>query len=227
MKEQNKRRRGRQDWRIAPADDAAADDAAASTMRARLSNSTPWIENMILTDFPLLKSGFLLALLLVQWGCGDSANSGDPPSSSSGASAGAPPPESSGSPPVALINVPPETVEAVTNVIEMAASQLQAACGTTFDTCTNTMGCGEILACAARNGCAGNACYCVDASCQTAGPCRSVIETAPGARAPDAENPSLGPAADAAAAVAECLVGLGSGVSSPPPNAGSGDADVD
>jgi hypothetical protein len=115
---------------------------------------------------------------------------------------------------------------AVTDAIMMVTDQLQAACGGAFDTCSTTPGCNEILACAARNACTGSACYCADASCQTAGPCRSVIEGAPGARAPDAQNDSLGPAADAAAGVGECLGGLagGGGVPALPTPPGTGDA---
>jgi hypothetical protein len=124
------------------------------------------------------------------------------------------------------VNIPPETVEAVTDAIEMAADQLQAACGPAFDNCSTTAGCNEVIACAVRNACEGNACFCTDESCQTPGPCRSVIEATPGARVPDAANPSLGPASDAAAAVAECLLGLGNGLLSPPPSSGGNAPDA-
>jgi hypothetical protein len=58
------------------------------------------------------------------------------------------------------------------------------------------------------SGCTGASCYCADSSCEAAGPCRSVIDGAPGAREPDAENPSRGPAPEAASAVGACLQGL-------------------
>jgi hypothetical protein len=97
----------------------------------------------------------------------------------------------------------------------MATAQLRQACGSAFDGCSATPGCNEILACAARAACAGAACYCADARCETDGPCRAVIEGAPGARTPDASDPSLGPAAEAASLVGACLQGLSSGTPSP------------
>ena len=105
-----------------------------------------------------------------------------------------------------------EAAAMVAEVIERAGDQLRAACGPTFDACEATEGCDEILACAARSACSGVACYCADASCASAGPCRTVIDGAPGARTPDAENPSLGPASDAAAGVGACLQGLAGGL---------------
>lgn len=106
----------------------------------------------------------------------------------------------------------------VAEVIERAGDQLQAACGPTFDACEATAGCDEILACAARSACSGVACYCADASCAAPGPCRAVIDGAPGARTPDAESPSLGPASDAAAGVGACLQGLAGGLPGAAPN---------
>jgi hypothetical protein len=175
---------------------------------------------MKLSDVSLLRwrPRHLLAPLLVGLGCG-SSDSSDAPPPASGSSAGAPSapaptqPSTSGSP----NGIPPEAVAAVTGALGMAADQVAAACGATFDGCSATPGCNEILACAARSACTGSACYCADSSCETDGPCRSVIEGAPGARVPDAEDASLGPAADAARAVGECLAGLGGGPLPVPP----------
>lgn len=168
---------------------------------------------MKLSDMPLFRWGYSLApLLLLAVGCGSSSDDeAPPPQTTSGGAPSAAPPTSPAPTQPAPPAIPPETVMAVTDAIMMVTDQLQAACGGAFDTCSTTPGCNEILACAARNACTGSACYCTDASCQTPGPCRSVIEGAPGARPPDAQNDSLGPAADAAGAVGECLVGLGGG----------------
>jgi hypothetical protein len=54
-------------------------------------------------------------------------------------------------------------------------------------------------------------CYCGSAdalSCLNGkgdGACRAAIETAPGGRAPSVREPSAGPAADGASALAQCL----------------------
>jgi hypothetical protein len=119
-----------------------------------------------------------------------------------------------------------EAAAMVAEVIERAGDQLRAACGATFDACEATAGCDEILACAARSACSGIACYCADASCASPGPCRTVIDGAPGARTPDAENPSLGPASDAAAGVGACLQGLAGGVPGATPSPVAPPSDV-
>jgi hypothetical protein len=160
--------------------------------------------------------GALVPLVMLGLACG-SSNSGDssPASHSGSGSPSAPasptsagPGTESAAPPPAI---PPEAVAAVTDAIGMAAANVQAACGAPLDACSATPGCNEILACAAFSGCTGGACYCADARCETAGPCRSAIAGAPGAQSPDAESGSYGPAADAAAAVGDCLAGLGGG----------------
>jgi hypothetical protein len=107
--------------------------------------------------------------------------------------------------------VSPEDAAALSAAASMVTAQLRAACGGSFDGCSATPGCNEILACAARTACAGAACYCADARCETDGPCRAVIEAAPGARIPDVSNPSLGPAAEAASLVGACVQGVASG----------------
>jgi hypothetical protein len=167
-----------------------------------------------------------LVPLLVALGCG-SSDSNEPPAPASGGAPSTPmsPMPSPPAQPNPSPSLPPEAVAAVTDALGMAADQLQAACGTTFDGCSATPGCNEILACAARSGCAGSACYCADASCETDGPCRSVIEGAPGARVPDEEDSSLGPAADAAAAVGDCLGGLAGGLRTTPPTPASSGVD--
>jgi hypothetical protein len=107
--------------------------------------------------------------------------------------------------------VSPENAAAISATASMVTDQLRAVCGSSFDGCSATPGCNEILACAARTACIGTACYCADARCEMDGPCRAVIEAAPGARIPDASNPSPGPAAAAAAGVGACLQGLAGG----------------
>jgi hypothetical protein len=167
-----------------------------------------------------------LVPLLVALGCG-SSDSNEPPAPSSGGAPSTPmsPMPSPLAPPNPNPGLPPEAVAAVTDALGMAADQLQAACGTTFDECSATPGCNEILACAARSGCTGSACYCADTSCETDGPCRSVIEGAQGARVPDEADSSLGPAADAAAAVGDCLGGLAGGLRPTPPTPASSGVD--
>jgi hypothetical protein len=159
----------------------------------------------------------LAPLLMLGLGCGGSSASKDPPSPTG--SGGAPPAPTTMQPPAQPPPpmIPPEAIAAVTGALGMVADQVQAACGTAFDGCSSTPGCNEILACAARSACSGSACYCADADCETDGPCRSVIEGAPGARVPDAEDDSLGPAADAARRVGDCLGGLGGGLLPMPP----------
>jgi hypothetical protein len=163
--------------------------------------------------------GSVLVSVLVVLGCGSSGSS-EPPAPATGGSSSTPmssTPSPSEMQPNPTPSIPPEAVAAVMGVLGMAADQVQAACGATFDGCSATPGCNEILACAARNACAGSACYCADATCETDGPCRSVIEGAPGARVPDEGDRSLGPAADAAAAVGDCLGGLAGGIFPTPP----------
>lgn len=76
--------------------------------------------------------------------------------------------------------------------------------------CAATPGCPEIMACALQTGCTATDCFCGDASLtgcldgEANGPCRDVIVAAPGGRAPTLTQPSAGPAAEAARAVAEC-----------------------
>ncbi len=183
---------------------------------------------MNLTDMARPSPGRCLALLLAAAGCGGGEPERDaasPPASSAAPSTS--PAEPEAPPP---FEVPPEAVEAfeaLTNAIGMAADQLQVACGAAFDLCAETTGCDQILACAARNTCSGMGCYCLDAECQTPGPCRAVIEMAPGARAPDEADPSLGPAADAATGVGDCLRELGSDLPPPPPPSGEETAGED
>lgn len=171
-------------------------------------------------------------IAVVGLACGGSDEEGNEPgSSASGGTSGSPPampaPATNGA------GMPSaEDIAALTDALGMAAGQVEAACGATFDRCETTPGCNEILTCAALNACAGADCYCLGEGCAMDGPCRSVIDSAPGARAPDASNPSLGPASDAARAVGNCLLGLGGGglppsttpTPLPTPPAGTGDA---
>jgi hypothetical protein len=156
--------------------------------------------------------------LLAGLACG-SSDSSEPPSANgaSGGSTSAPAPPAQSQAGAPANPIPPEAIAAVTDAIGMAAGQVQSACGATFEGCSATPGCNEILACATRNACAGSACYCTDASCETDGPCRSVIDAAPGARTPDAADDSFGPAADAAVAVGDCIGGLGAALFPMPP----------
>lgn len=83
-------------------------------------------------------------------------------------------------------------------------------CGESLDTCANTPGCAEILACVRENGCSGTDCFCGDttiARCFAGGadgPCKEAVLSAPGGREPTISDPSGGPASDAALAVGEC-----------------------
>jgi len=94
---------------------------------------------------------------------------------------------------------------------DACASCLCSACTDEVQRCLQTAGCMEILACGRASGCSGMACYCGGAdavSCLNGngeGACRSVIESAPGGRAPSLREPSAGPAADRAGAVAQCM----------------------
>lgn len=83
-------------------------------------------------------------------------------------------------------------------------------CGAELDTCANTPGCPEILACVRENGCSGTDCFCGDAALTRCfngggdGPCKDVVLAAPGGREPTLSDPSGGPASDAALEVGEC-----------------------
>jgi hypothetical protein len=83
-------------------------------------------------------------------------------------------------------------------------------CGSELDTCANTPGCAEILACVRENACSGSDCYCGDASLARCfngggdGPCKDAVLAAPGGREPTLEDPSGGPASDAALEVGDC-----------------------
>jgi hypothetical protein len=77
--------------------------------------------------------------------------------------------------------------------------------------CTAAEGCFEIVACARINRCVGIDCFCGSinpVACATGGtangPCVDVLRAAPGSRAPTLSNPSVGPASDAALAIATC-----------------------
>jgi len=83
-------------------------------------------------------------------------------------------------------------------------------CGSELDTCANTPGCPEILACVRENGCSGTDCFCGDAALPRCfnrggdGPCKDAVLAAPGGREPTLDDPSGGPASDAALEVGEC-----------------------
>jgi hypothetical protein len=83
-------------------------------------------------------------------------------------------------------------------------------CGSELDTCANTPGCPEILACVRENGCSGTDCFCGDAALTRCfngggdGPCKDAVLAAPGGREPTLDDPSGGPASDAALEVGEC-----------------------
>lgn len=174
---------------------------------------------------PVLNRAGRGLVLVVTLGCGspgsDVENDGAPPRSTpepvaSGGRAGTPPAVNTGGSP-ALPSA--EDIAALSDALGMAGDQVQSACGGPFERCSSTPGCNEILTCAASSACTGRECYCSGDGCATDGPCRAVIEAAPGARVPDAANPSLGPAPDAASAVGACLQDLGGG-GLPPPGLG-------
>jgi len=83
-------------------------------------------------------------------------------------------------------------------------------CSDTLQTCLETDGCPAILVCVRESGCTGRDCFCGDASLvdclqgEGDGPCRDAILAAPGGRAPSAQDPSAGPASDAAQQVGDC-----------------------
>jgi hypothetical protein len=167
--------------------------------------------------FSKLASRLLVSsILTLGLACGSSdGEAKDPEPSSSNGGTSATPPASTA--PAANGGAPPgmpsaEDIAALTDAFGMAAGQIQAACGPSFDRCGATPGCNEILTCAAQNACSGADCYCLGEGCATDGPCRSVIDSASGARVPDATDQSLGPASDAARAVGACLQGLGGGM---------------
>jgi hypothetical protein len=134
-----------------------------------------------------------------------------PPAPATSSMADAPPGSSS-----APSNVSADNAAAISAAASMVTDQLRAACGSSFNDCSATPGCNEILACAARAACTGATCYCSDARCEVEGPCRTVIAAAPGARVPDASNPSPGPAAEAAGRVGACVQGLAGGTAGLP-----------
>ena len=82
--------------------------------------------------------------------------------------------------------------------------------------CEQTAGCAEIAACGLETGCIGAACLCgpVDPlrclSGDASGPCLDVIVGAPLGRMPTLDNPSAGPASDAAVALSACAEPPGS-----------------
>lgn len=91
------------------------------------------------------------------------------------------------------------------DLVQALAGQVGGVCGAVLDTCTATDGCEQIVACAAEHACTGATCYCADVRCEVPGPCRSVIDGAPGAVSGAAPGSNRGPAADAAAAVGVCI----------------------
>lgn len=174
--------------------------------------------------------GLRALLLLTGLACGSAADdegtTREPtPPASGGASA---PPASDVAPSSASDSAEASEAALLAEVLERAGDQFGATCGPAIDACGATAGCNEILACAARSGCTGAECYCADAGCTSPGPCREVIDAAPGARAPDASGPSRGPATDAAAAVGACLQGFTGGAApgTPPAPAGGFAADA-
>ena len=94
---------------------------------------------------------------------------------------------------------------------DACATCLCGACSDELRTCLETPGCAEILACARASGCGGSACYCGSAdpiACLNGsadGPCRSVIDGAPGGHVPSLSQPSAGVASDRASDVAQCM----------------------
>lgn len=163
---------------------------------------------------PSLATSVLRLALALGLACGssDDPEESAPPPASNGAAgtSSAPPPATDPSlDPSAPAGPSADEIAALTEMFGMAADRIESACGATFDACGATPGCDEILTCAALNACSGADCYCLGEGCAMDGPCRSVIDSAPGARVRTADDPSLGPASDAASAVGDCLRGLG------------------
>src|SRR5690349_15985063 len=83
-------------------------------------------------------------------------------------------------------------------------------CATAAEECERRQGCAAIAACVLEAGCEGAACFCGSASAlrclagEANGPCKDVILSAPGGRSPTLDDPSGGPAADAAVALGAC-----------------------
>ena len=83
-------------------------------------------------------------------------------------------------------------------------------CAAEAEACELRDGCSAIAACVLETGCTGTACFCGTAdtlrclSGAANGPCKEVISSAPGGRSPTLDNPSAGPAADAAVALGAC-----------------------
>lgn len=83
-------------------------------------------------------------------------------------------------------------------------------CAGELGVCATTPGCLEILACVRDSGCSGQDCYCGTAILPACfggagnGPCKAVLLAAPGGREPTFDNPSGGPASDAALSIADC-----------------------
>jgi hypothetical protein len=83
-------------------------------------------------------------------------------------------------------------------------------CTMQAELCEKTAGCVEIAACGLETGCVGAACFCGTADplrClagEANGPCKDVIVGAPLGRVPTLNNPSAGPASDAAVALSAC-----------------------
>jgi hypothetical protein len=142
------------------------------------------------------------------------SNGGQPPN--------APPPTSNPSssepPPASEGNTRPASVDAASIGAACAAVDTSDACGACvceecrepLDTCANTPGCPEILACVRENGCSGTDCFCGDAALPRCfagngnGPCKDVVLAAPGGKEPSLNDPSGGPASDAALDVGDC-----------------------
>jgi len=93
---------------------------------------------------------------------------------------------------------------------DVCAACLCSECGDELEVCAGTPGCPEILACVRENGCSGDDCYCGTASLPAClagagnGPCKNILLAAPGGREPTFDNPSGGPASDAALSIADC-----------------------
>lgn len=83
-------------------------------------------------------------------------------------------------------------------------------CSSELGRCAETPGCAEILACVREAACSGRECFCGDAGLteclrgESNGPCKEVVLAAPESREPSLDDPSAGPASDAALAVGDC-----------------------